>query len=93
VCDVGVQKANLDLPSMLAPAILAGAFIAVGACLSTLSLAGALRNLIPVTLGKLVGGAGLVGSMYWFIYLRAAPATASSVAWEGGTQWHQRHPT
>ena len=33
-------------------------------------LAGALRNLIPVTLGNIVGGAGLVGGMYWFIYLR-----------------------
>ena len=30
----------------------------------------ALRNLIPVTLGNIVGGAGLVGGMYWFIYLR-----------------------
>ena len=28
------------------------------------------RNLVPVTLGSVVGGAGLVGGMYWFIYLR-----------------------
>ncbi len=40
VRDVGIRKANLDLPSMLALAILAGAFIALGACLSTLSIAG-----------------------------------------------------
>jgi formate/nitrite transporter FocA (FNT family) len=38
--------------------------------LQALSLVGALRNLIPVTLGNIVGGAGLVGGMYWFIYLR-----------------------
>lgn len=38
--------------------------------LQALSLAGALRNLVPVTLGNIVGGAGLVGGMYWFIYLR-----------------------
>jgi formate/nitrite transporter len=38
--------------------------------LQALSVAGALRNLIPVTLGNVVGGAGLVGGMYWFIYLR-----------------------
>jgi formate/nitrite transporter FocA (FNT family) len=35
-----VQKASLDLPSMLALAVLAGAFIALGGCLSTLSVAG-----------------------------------------------------
>jgi formate/nitrite transporter len=38
--------------------------------LGALSLSGALRNLIPVTLGNIVGGGGLVGGMYWFIYLR-----------------------
>jgi formate/nitrite transporter len=30
-----------------------------------------LRNLLPVTIGNLLGGAGLVGGVYWFIYLRA----------------------
>jgi formate/nitrite transporter len=40
VRDVGVRKAKLDLPSLLALAVLAGAFIALGACLSTLSVAG-----------------------------------------------------
>jgi len=38
--------------------------------LEALSLAGLVRNLVPVTLGNIVGGAGLVGGMYWFIYLR-----------------------
>ncbi len=28
------------------------------------------KNLIPVTLGNIVGGAGLVGCTYWFVYLR-----------------------
>lgn len=28
------------------------------------------RNLLPVTLGNIVGGAGLVGCAYWFIYLK-----------------------
>jgi formate transporter len=27
-------------------------------------------NLIPVTLGNIVGGALMVGLVYWFIYLR-----------------------
>ena len=30
----------------------------------------AVRNLLPVTLGNIVGGAGLVGAVYWFVYLR-----------------------
>ncbi len=28
------------------------------------------RNLLPVTIGNIVGGAGLVGAVYWFAYLR-----------------------
>lgn len=28
------------------------------------------NNLIPVTIGNIIGGALLVGAMYWFIYLR-----------------------
>lgn len=29
------------------------------------------RNLVPVTIGNVVGGAVLVGAVYWFVYLRA----------------------
>ena len=29
-----------------------------------------LNNLLPVTLGNIIGGAGLVAIVYWFIYLR-----------------------
>jgi len=29
-----------------------------------------LKNLLPVTIGNVVGGAGFVGLTYWFIYLR-----------------------
>jgi formate/nitrite transporter FocA (FNT family) len=28
------------------------------------------RNLLPVTIGNVIGGAVLVGAVYWFIYLR-----------------------
>lgn len=31
------------------------------------------RNLVPVTLGNIVGGALLVGLVYWFVYLRHRP--------------------
>jgi formate/nitrite transporter len=30
------------------------------------------KNLLPVTLGNIVGGAGLVGSGYWFTYLKGS---------------------
>lgn len=29
-----------------------------------------LKNFLPVTIGNIIGGAGLVALMYWFIYLR-----------------------
>ena len=38
---------------------------------SAITLAGIIHNLVPVTLGNIVGGAGLVGAVYWLIY-RAA---------------------
>lgn len=28
------------------------------------------RNLLPVTIGNLIGGTLLVGVVYWFVYLR-----------------------
>ena len=30
------------------------------------------NNLIPATIGNIIGGALMVGGMYWFIYLRAS---------------------
>jgi formate/nitrite transporter len=38
---------------------------------SSITLAGVVHNLVPVTLGNVVGGAGMVGAVYWAIY-RAA---------------------
>lgn len=35
-----------------------------------------LRNLLPVTLGNIVGGAGIVGVGYWLMYLRHTPGYA-----------------
>jgi formate/nitrite transporter len=31
-------------------------------------------NLVPVTIGNIIGGAVLVGAVYWFVYLRGGPA-------------------
>jgi formate/nitrite transporter len=38
---------------------------------SPITISGIIHNLVPVTLGNIVGGAGLVGAVYWTIY-RAA---------------------
>jgi len=44
--------------------------------LDLLNWAGLARNLLPVTLGNLVGGAGMVGLVYWVIYRRGASGSA-----------------
>ncbi len=36
-----------------------------------------IRNLIPVTIGNIFGGAVLVGAVYWFVYLRRKRSAAS----------------
>jgi formate/nitrite transporter len=44
-----------------------------------LNVAGFINNLVPVTLGNIVGGT-FVGSVYWFVYLRKDRATEALVA-------------
>ena len=52
--------------------------VAAGATdLEALNWVGLGRNLLPVTLGNLLGGAGLVGLVYWVIYRRGAPGAPS----------------
>jgi formate transporter len=38
---------------------------------SLITISGIVHNLVPVTLGNIVGGAGLVGAVYWAIYRTA----------------------
>jgi hypothetical protein len=33
-------------------------------------------NLLPVTIGNIIGGALLVGAVYWFVFLRPTQAQA-----------------
>jgi formate transporter len=40
-----------------------------------LTAMGLVRNLVPVTLGNIVGGGVLVGLVYWFVYLRPGRGT------------------
>jgi formate/nitrite transporter len=60
------------LPFALLVAQLDPAFVAArGADVHGLTWAGfLLRNLAPVTIGNVLGGAVLVGGVYWFVYLR-----------------------
>ena len=37
------------------------------------------KNLLPVTLGNIVGGAGIVGVGYWLVYLRHTPLFPMSI--------------
>ena len=38
-----------------------------------------LKNIMPVTLGNIAGGAGIVGVGYWLVYLRHTPLGAMSI--------------
>jgi formate/nitrite transporter len=37
-------------------------------------------NLLPVTIGNIIGGALMVGAIYWFVYLRGSAGLASAPA-------------
>lgn len=51
---------------------------------SVITITGVIHNLVPVTLGNIVGGAGLVGAMYWTIY-KAAFGKNGPVQGKGGS--------
>ncbi len=53
--DIGVKKAGMDFTTMLALAVLAGAFIALGAVFSTTVVAGAVGT-VPYGLARLAAG-------------------------------------
>jgi formate/nitrite transporter len=42
-------------------------------------------NLLPVTIGNVVGGAVMVGAVYWFVYLRPRDAAATAESPHGGS--------
>ena len=48
---------------------------AQGVPLEALDITGFLNNLLPVTLGNIVGGTLLVAAIYWFVYLRRPAAS------------------
>jgi formate transporter len=50
---------------------------------SAITVTGIIHNLVPVTVGNIVGGAGLVGAMYWAIYRTAFGESGRSHATRG----------
>jgi formate transporter len=42
--------------------------VPAGLDVTPITISGIVHNLVPVTLGNIVGGAGLVGAVYWTIY-------------------------
>lgn len=42
-----------------------------GLDVSVITLAGIVHNLIPATIGNIIGGAGFVGAIYWLIYRKS----------------------
>lgn len=53
-----------------APAALWSQLAMAPSALSGLTWTGFAASLVPVTIGNIIGGAGLVGAVYWFVYLR-----------------------
>ena len=45
--------------------------VPVGVDVSMITIGGIFHNLIPATLGNIVGGSGLVGLVYWLVYRKA----------------------
>jgi len=65
------------------PAFYAQTVTKVGKDFSSLDVTNMfINNLIPVTIGNIIGGAVMVGMVYWFVYLRQnrAPAAANPAA-------------
>lgn len=46
--------------------------------LATLHMGGFIANLIPVTLGNIIGGSIVIGLIYWFVYCQRVPAQVPS---------------
>ncbi len=53
--ELGVKKAHYDTPTLLALAVLAGAFIALGALFATVAMSGA-EGMLPYGVTRLLGG-------------------------------------
>ncbi len=74
------------------PAVLGAAGVAADS-VANLTSAGFIGNLVPVTIGNVIGGGILVGAVYWLAYLRRERATELATArpWVGAIIPNLRH--
>ncbi|MDJ0924154.1 MAG: formate transporter FocA [Acidimicrobiia bacterium] len=82
---VGVAKVNLDAPSLFALAVLAGAFIALGAIFATTVTTGA--SSLPFGVAKVLGGSAFCLGLILVIAAGAELFTGNNLivmAWAGG---------
>jgi formate/nitrite transporter len=61
----------------LAWLIAASGTVPAGADAALITIPGIVHNLVPVTLGNIVGGSGFVGFVYWTIYRKGARASGT----------------
>jgi len=54
----------------LAPQAVGAKLAGAPADFADLTIAAFFANLVPVTIGNMIGGGVLVGAVYWFVYLR-----------------------
>lgn len=73
----GFEHSIADIYFCVAAILTAGEY---GLSAGTLNIGSfLLQNLLPVTLGNIVGGAGIVGVGYWLVYLRHTPRYPMSI--------------
>lgn len=68
-CVANMYFIGAGLFAKMVPAY-AQAALAAGVDMTGLTVGGFISNLIPATIGNIIGGAICVGAAYWFIYLR-----------------------
>ncbi len=73
----GFEHSIADIYICIAGILAAGEYSIAAEGLNLLSFLW--KNLLPVTLGNIVGGAGIVGAGYWLVYLRHTPYSAMSI--------------
>jgi formate transporter len=70
------------------PAVLAAAGLTPDKLTNLNWMTFVVNNLIPVTLGNIVGGGVFVGLIYWFVYTRTKPVAALPKAvYDRGANW------
>lgn len=68
-CVANMFYFSLALFAQTAPSLLAASHL-TPEMLSNLNIAGVIHNLVPVTIGNIIGGALFIGTSYWIVYFR-----------------------